>query len=632
MNLPRSIGLAGLLLLTGLFAVPRFLRGWESLAGYWRYAFVVIGVSATLVFLYGMAARIRHWTAGPAPTRSVTSRALQRLLSLALLQQRVLREPIGRVHAAMFWAFVLLFVTFSLPLGILEGTVLRYAQGIFNAALCIGGGVLALRMLGVRHKRRQLEPGELAARLYPPALIAAIGASYFGAELGPGWTLLNFALVALFFASIPYTRLLHVLAVPLWLIVRPDEHVAVSVPFNLAHESAQDIVARDARLGPRTMSEFERPDRVGFDACTRCGRCEDACPAVDATTSFSPARVMKRLQEANRPRSDTAVTELAAGLALDACTSCARCVTACPVGLEPVSAILELRRSLAYAGRFAPGHTAALRHLAYEGVMWDASRNPPLRLSPPLAWPPDPAAEPPALIYWVGCAGRHEPRAQAIAQTVGRLLDRAGIRWTCAGDHETCTGDPARRLGDEGLFQRQALRVIELLRQARTRTVLVNCAHCFNVFLKHYPALGGHFEVVHHSEYFAALARSGRLGRLEALPRKLMFHDPCYLGRHTGRFDAPRAALGQIAGLTLEELPEARECSRCCGAGGGRMWREAEPGAAMAARRAQQAVDGGAEKLVTACPFCMVMLEHPASAQGVPTQDIAEVIAESLRE
>jgi Fe-S oxidoreductase len=347
---------------------------------------------------------------------------------------------------------------------------------------------------------------------------------------------------------------------------------------------------------------------------------------------FSPAKVMQRLQQTNRRNSRVPLADLARDLEVDACTTCGHCEEVCPVGLEPITAVLQLRRTLAYEGEFEPGHNDALRRLAGDGVMWDAERNPSLDLPVPVPWPPEPAAEPPELIYWLGCSGRHEPRSQQIAKTVAGLLDRAGVRWTCAGDAEMCTGDPARRLGDEGLFQQHALRVIELLKQARTNTVLVNCAHCFNALGKEYRNFGAEFDVVHHSEFLGRLVQAGRLGKLEALPRTIAFHDPCYLGRHNRCFDPPRDVLAQIAGLSMVELSETREHARCCGAGGGRIWRETEPGAAMAQFRAGQAALSGADTLVTGCPFCMAMLEDPLSSSNMTTQDISEVIADAIRE
>ncbi|HJP34360.1 MAG: heterodisulfide reductase-related iron-sulfur binding cluster [Gammaproteobacteria bacterium] len=634
MNRPRSIGLTLLVLFTVVFAAPRFVHGWHSLAGEWRNAFALVALGCTSLFVYGMAARIVYWTSGRADSRAVgAAGALTRFLALALLQQRVLRRPIGVVHALMFWGFGSLFVIFSLPLlGLDKAIVPAFIYVTFNLALVAGGVTLAGRLLLVTRKLRHLTPVETGSRLLAPMLIAAIGVSYFFAARGVLFEFVNLSLVAIFFAAIPYTRLLHTLAVPIWLSVRPDERLALPAPFNLAHQSEQDAVACGLPLGPRERQDFSCSSLVGFDACTRCGRCEDACPAITNGTTFSPAEVMKELQQTNDRNSRVPLTSLAHALEVDACTTCGHCEEVCPVGLEPITVVLQLRRSLAYEGEFEPGHNDALRRLASHGVVWDAERNLPVDLPGPVPWPPDPGAEPPELIYWLGCSGRHEPRSQQIAKTVAGLLDRAGVRWTCAGDAEICTGDPARRLGDEGLFQRHALKVIALLKQARTNTILVNCAHCFNSIGKEYRNFGAQFDVVHHSEFLGRLVQTGRLGKLEALPRKVAFHDPCYLGRHNRCFDAPRDLLGRIAGLSTVELSEMREHARCCGAGGGRMWRETEPGAAMAQLRAEQVAASGADALVTGCPFCMAMLEDPVSSGGMVTRDIAEIIADAMRE
>jgi Fe-S oxidoreductase len=634
MNPPRNIGLTALVLFTLVFAAPRFVHGWHTLTGPWRNAFALIALTCALLFLYGMGARIVYWTSGRADSRAAAATgAIKRLLAMALLQRRVLQQPIGVVHAMMFWGFGSLFVIFSLPLlGLDKALVPAFIYATFNLALVAGGAILAGRLLFVTRKRRQLALAETGSRMLAPMLIAAIGLSYFFTGRGAIFEFVNLSLVAVFFAAIPYTRLLHILAVPIWLLVRPDERLAVPAPFNLALQTEQDVVDQSLPLGPRKRQDFPRSTLVGFDACTRCGRCEDVCPAVADGTAFSPAHIMKRLQQTNRRHSRVPLTDLARGLEVDACTTCGHCEEVCPVGLEPITAVLQLRRSLAYEGEFEPGHNDVLRQLAGNRVVWDAERNPPIDLAGPVPWPPDPAVEPPELIYWLGCSGRHEPRSQQIAKTVAGLLNRAGVRWTCAGDAEICTGDPARRLGDEGLFQQHALKVIELLQQACTNTVLVNCAHCFNSIGKEYRNFGAEFDVVHHSEFLGQLVQAGRLGKLEAFPRKIAFHDPCYLGRHNRCFDPPRDVLGQIAGLSTVELTETREHSRCCGAGGGRLWRETEPGAGMAQLRATQAIDSGADTLVTGCPYCMAMLEDPVSSGGMTTQDISEVIADAVRE
>lgn len=633
----RSIGLILLVLFTLVFAVPRLVHGWQSMEGDLRYVFALIAMGSVSLFVYGMAARIVYWTSGREDSRStVVSGALKRLLSMALLQQRVLQQPAGVVHAIMFWGFAALFVVFSLPLlGVDKALIPEVLYTLFNLPLVAGGAILAGRILFVTRKRRRLARLETGSRMVAPLLLGAIGISHFLTGRGELFEFINLTLVAIFFAAIPYTRLLHAIAVPIWLLVRPEERLAVPVPFNLARQSEEDAVADDAPLGPRERTDFSRSTLVGFDACTRCGRCDDVCPAVaDQTeTAFSPAEIMKRLQQTNHRNSPVPLTELAKEFEVDACTTCGHCEEVCPVGLEPITTVLQLRRSLAYEGEFEPGHNDALRRLASDAVIWDAERNPPIAIQGSVPWPPDPAAEPPELIYWLGCSGRHEPRSQQIANTVAGLLNRAGVSWTCAGDAETCTGDPARRMGDEGLFQRQAQKVIELLKQARTNTVLVNCPHCFNSIGKEYRNFGATFNVIHHSEFLAELVQAGRLGKLESLPRKVAFHDPCYLGRHNQRFDAPREVLRQIGGLSSVELIDTKEHSRCCGAGGGRIWREDEPGASMAQIRAVQVGESEADTLVTGCPFCLTMLEDPvASNCNKVTLDISEVIAESIRD
>jgi len=211
------------------------------------------------------------------------------------------------------------------------------------------------------------------------------------------------------------------------------------------------------------------------------------------------------------------------------------------------------------------------------------------------------------------------------------LLDRAGVRWTTMGAEESCTGDSARRMGDEALFQQLAIRNIALLGKANCKKILVSCAHCFNTFAREYPALGGELEVVHHSELLLDLLKSGRLGNLATLPTKITFHDPCYLGRYSGKYEPVRELLDSIEGIERIEMADACEESRCCGAGGGRVWRDDEPGARMAVNRAKQASEIGADVVVTGCTFCLAMLEDPVSKLGARTQDISEIIASSLR-
>ncbi|MCC7121300.1 MAG: 4Fe-4S dicluster domain-containing protein [Gammaproteobacteria bacterium] len=621
--------------ITALFAVPRLLSGMTMVDGGWRVAFFVYAGVASTLFVVGMGRRLWVWTSGLRDAQPTTlTQALRRLLRIVLAQRRVLRRRVvGTVHALMFWSFVVLFVVFSLSaFGLPTGDLWRVASSVLYAAVALGGLFFAARIAFVTRRRRGLGAAETASRLVAPLLLAAIGISFFQSTRSDAAMFVHLASVMTFFALIPYSRLLHIVAVPLWNLVRPDRRLALRLPFDLSRMSEQEIAARDLPLGPRHRDEFPLRALLGFDACTQCGRCEDVCPAHGTGDAFSPTEVMKHLQRANAPTAAArAPGAIARDAQVDACTTCGHCEEACPVGLDPLSAVVDLRRSAAYEGEFEPGHGAALRRLAATGRPWDAEQAPPVELTPSVPWVRS-AGEPPAeLVYWTGCAGRHDPAGQRIAATIAGLLDRAGMRWTTPGAAASCTGDPARRMGDEGLFQQLALHNIGVLRESGCRRILVNCAHCFNALAKEYPAFGAEFDVIHHSELLQRLLAEGRFGDVQALPATVAFHDPCYLGRHNGRYDAPRAVLDGIAGLTRIELGEARERSRCCGAGGARLWREAEPGAAMATRRAGQAAETAADTLVTGCPFCLTMLEDPAAKQGLRAQDIAEVIAAAVR-
>jgi len=234
-------------------------------------------------------------------------------------------------------------------------------------------------------------------------------------------------------------------------------------------------------------------------------------------------------------------------------------------------------------------------------------------------------------LYWIGCAGALDERARTQVVSTARVLHRAGISFGILGPRESCTGDPARRLGNEYLFQELAKNVITTLNEARARTVITSCAHCFNTMKNEYPALGGQFDVVHHSEVLQHLVTTGRV-QLGASGDVVTFHDPCYLGRHNRVFDEPRGALA-ASGATMVEMDRSRETSFCCGAGGARMWMEENTGSRINMNRVSEALDTGANVIAAACPFCIIMLDDGVKATGrgedVAVMDIAQVIERS---
>jgi Fe-S oxidoreductase len=239
---------------------------------------------------------------------------------------------------------------------------------------------------------------------------------------------------------------------------------------------------------------------------------------------------------------------------------------------------------------------------------------------------------PPEYLYWVGCAGSFDDRAKKISQDVVRVLQRAGVPFTILGPGELCTGDPARRMGNEYLFQQLAEQNVHTLNAKGVRKVIANCPHCFNTIRNEYPDFGGDYEVIHHTELFADLVRSGRLSPTEEVEGLIAYHDPCYLGRHNQVYDAPRDVLDRVPGLDTVEMPRHRERGFCCGAGGARMWMEEPAGKRINVERMDEAVSTGAGKVGVACPYCLIMLDDGVKSKGdeVEVLDVAQVVRRSI--
>jgi Fe-S oxidoreductase len=240
----------------------------------------------------------------------------------------------------------------------------------------------------------------------------------------------------------------------------------------------------------------------------------------------------------------------------------------------------------------------------------------------------------PEYLYWVGCAGSFDDRAKAISRAVVQVLRRAGVSFAILGPRESCTGDPARRLGNEYLFQTMAEANVQTLRDCGVTKVIANCPHCFNTLRNEYPDYGGRFEVIHHSELIARLVAEGRLRPTERVSAEVAYHDPCYLGRHNGVYRDPRRALEAVPGVTTVEMPRHGERALCCGAGGARMWLEERIGKRINEERMDEAVATGADTVGVACPYCLIMLDDGARTRGSDTRvlDLAQVVARSLGE
>jgi Fe-S oxidoreductase len=305
----------------------------------------------------------------------------------------------------------------------------------------------------------------------------------------------------------------------------------------------------------------------------------------------------------------------------------------CPVDIEHIDHIVDMRRNLVMAeSRFPAEVGTLLRNLEGSSNPWgepqgtraDWARG----LGVRVLEGPGPA---PQYLYWVGCAGSFDDRARKISQAVARVLQKAAVPFAILGPRELCTGDPARRIGNEYLFQELAKRNVETITGAGVRTVITNCPHCFNTLRNEYPDLGGRFEVIHHTQLFARLIREGRLRPDREVNELLAYHDPCYLGRHNDVYDEPREVFDRIPGLRTTELPRHRERGFCCGAGGSRMWLEERIGKRVNMERTEEALATGAGTLGVACPYCLIMLDDGAKAKNdaIKVLDLAQVVAQA---
>ena len=462
---------------------------------------------------------------------------------------------------------------------------------------------------------------------------------------------LHTALAFGFIASIPYTRLFHAVAGPLNLFfARPE--LGKMVPVTM------EEVEKTERIGASAVHHFNQQQLLSLDACMECGRCEEACPAFATDKPLSPKRVvqdLKRLMTWNlTPRpSRLSVSQAQASApvrvlhgetiqieTLWSCTTCTACTRVCPVRLDPVTLITDMRRNRVGEGALSGTAATALRRMQSSGNPWGLPAAERANWAEGIGAPT--VKENPSfdLLYWIGCAGSYDRRAQRVARAVVKLLKHAGINFAILGREEKCTGESARRLGDEFLFQELAQSNIATLAKYNVRRILTHCPHCLNSLRQDYPQFGGNYTVIHHTEFLAQLLAEGRLAVTGGVsPSEVVtYHDPCYLARVNGIHQAPRNVLNSVSGAAkspatgFREMPRRREQTFCCGAGGGRMWMEEEPQKRVCSLRAKEALQTGATTVAVACPFCLTMLTDGAAAQTESAQvmDVAEILAERL--
>jgi Fe-S oxidoreductase len=478
----------------------------------------------------------------------------------------------------------------------------------------------------------------------------------------------HLAVLGGFFLFTVHSKHLHIFTIPFNVIFGRQ-------PKGLGKLEAEKIdveqMSEDDVLGVGSLDHFGFKRFLDMYTCTECGRCQSQCPAWNTGKPLSPKLLIMDLRDhlytdgkawlggdhdgepitqavgkvlvGDQPGQENAVIDFDV---LWSCTTCGACVEECPVDIEHVDHIVDLRRYKAQMESSFPQEAGAmLRNIENSGDPWGGGSGKRMEWAEGLDFEV-PVADGPLeddveYLFWVGCAGALEDRAKKVTANVASLLHRAGVKFAVLGPGEACTGDPARRLGMEYLFQMMAQTNIETLKSvgADKRTIVAWCPHCFNTLRNEYPDFDGQFDVVHHTQVLSKLVAEGRLSPEQDLDATVTYHDPCYLGRHNEVYDPPRAVVDTVGGLHKVEMPRCRNHGFCCGAGGARMWMEETIGKRVNHERIDEALALQPDYVSTACPFCMVMLDDAVNDRvgsgdleegTVKVVDVSQILSESM--
>ena len=538
------------------------------------------------------------------------------LVGCALLIYRRLRRPPSLDHNAADWC-------------VLGGLFLIGITGFF---------VEGLRIILAPNPGDQFSlVGNSLARVMSAAGVGATSATAWHFALWWVHAILALGLIAAF----PYTRLLHSFAGAVNLAQPPHALGQLSLV-------SIEEVEETGMVGVGRLEDFTWRQFVELDACVSCGRCEDVCPAHEGGRPLSPRNVVQDVRgllafashdvgDAKNDQRPSLHGDTISAETLWSCTTCSACVDVCPLGINPLGMITDMRQYLVAEGKLSGSPAMSLQKTQRSGNPWG------LPATDRFAWAdglnvPTVADHPDFdLLYWVGCAASYDRRVQKVARSVVRLLQAAEVNFAVLGNEERCTAESARRMGDEFLFQEVASGNVATLQQYNVKKIITHCPHCLNSLSQDYAQLGGHFEVIHHTTFLSQLVADGRLPLQAAGPPtangSLTYHDPCYLARVHNVTQAPREVLATAAGASaIKEMPRNGRQTACCGAGGGRMWFDDAADERIGRERVNEALATRTETIAVGCPFCLIMVGDGVKAQNSKTEvrDIAEILADRL--
>jgi len=654
---------------------------------YWQIPRILVAVHyglfiiAAVIFSYGVFKHFRLIKIGKKDNRfSSLPRRLFNLVYYALFQRRILERLYqGATHTGIFYGLGLLYIGTLIVLVqsdfgiiILTGAFYQY----FSLVMDLAGAALLAGLFFVIIRRYLIRPAELDNQWDDLVVILFLGAlavtgflleagrmavteipqqmpiRYF-APLGLAFGKLIIALgitesairayypvcwfthstiLVMLIAYLPWSKLMHIFTAPLNIFCRDLEHQGTLV--NLDLETSEEF-------GITKITDFTWKHLLDLDACTRCGRCNTGCPTNLSNKALKPKQLIQNLKNhlftgisKSAPLPNLAPETVSYDEIWD-CTTCGFCRSNCPVFIEHPPKIVEFRRHLVLAeSNFPPEVKTMFKNMETNGNPW------PVSWDKRSDWCKDSGVrilnegDKTDILLWVGCAGATDDRNTKVARALVKVLQKAKVDFAILGNAERCCGDPARRIGNEYLYQQLADENIKTLKKYKFSRILTYCPHCYNTLRNEYHQRGVDFSVAHHSEFIWELIQSGKLAQPEtpdAGRTTLTYHDSCYLGRYNDIYSAPRAILKSIPGVEFKEMPRNHKKSFCCGAGGGRMWMEEKRGTRINQIRIQEALETVKQgTVITACPYCLTMLgdgiKEKGAADKLKAVDIVEML------
>ena len=637
-----------------------------------------MAIASVLVCFWGFYRRFVLWRKGkPAPAIKDWQGRVKMLWDQILLHRRTRRRKYaGSAHALIFFGMFALFVGTCI-VGIehygswIFGEHWLYKGAFYLAcktvldlmglALLIGTGMAILRRYTAKPKAlgQNWTDGAFLALLFGTVLtgfllegagLAADPSRAAFAAYSPIGRLFSLPLAGIspltyaviwwvhmpfvfgVIAALPYGRWLHLFVIPPTIALQPERRMGELPPISMAE------VEETGKIGLGSLVDLDRWNLMSLDACMECGRCTEACPAQAVGKELNPKQIVLDLRQlltnSKNAELEGLSTDVISDESLWACTNCHACVRECPALIRHVDLLDGIRRFRVAEGRLKGTGATMLRQLGSRENPWGLPAAQRLDWTKGLEIPAASANDGREVLLWVGCAGAFDPKGQKTVRALAQLMEKAGVKFTILGPKERCTGDPARRTGDEFLFQQLAEANIATLNGIKTKTVVTQCPHCFHTLKNEYPQFEGNYEVLHHTQFLAQLVESGRLNLPQGYAESVTYHDPCFLARVNGETEAPRTLLNRAATIPLTEVGRRESKTFCCGAGGGRMWMEEDKTQRPGVARAEELIATGAKTVAVGCPFCKVMvgdsLVQVAGDNAPAILDVAEVMLAAI--